>query len=211
LQDPFHKGWEPFYNSYLLKEKGNTALDIGAATGVWSLSLAHQFKTVHAYEPEKRCFNMLREKTKEVPNIICHQEAIMDFDGKTEFNEFDIIGHTVSPLVDRREYDWPVINQFEARTHRIDSLQMWDIDLIKIDVEGAEGRVLDGAKGVLRLQSPRMAIEVHGETRMAKTREVLKSCGYNNIKVLKTEGEPHFGTMYWIFSWKGDPSAYNGD
>jgi FkbM family methyltransferase len=50
-------------------------------------------------------------------------------------------------------------------------------DFVKIDVEGAEGALLAGARRLLREQRPRILIEVHGEPGREAWRE-LRDAGY---------------------------------
>lgn len=61
-------------------------------------------------------------------------------------------------------------------------------DIIKIDVEGAEGSVLEGAKDILRKYKPLILMEVHSIFNMFKICEILHPQGYK-ITLLKEEAD----------------------
>lgn len=59
-------------------------------------------------------------------------------------------------------------------------------DLIKIDVEGEEANVLDGARSILNLpQAPTLVIELHGETVGRAVAEILRSYGYRLMDLVE--------------------------
>lgn len=60
-------------------------------------------------------------------------------------------------------------------------------DLIKIDVEGAESGVLEGARMHLQQGRPILIIEIHGERQAAAVAEILDRCAYS---VRALTGEP---------------------
>src|SRR5439155_5376932 len=53
-----------------------------------------------------------------------------------------------------------------------------DPDLIKIDVEGAEVEVLQGAERVLAASRPRVYLAIHGDQQAARCRALLARHGY---------------------------------
>lgn len=63
----------------------------------------------------------------------------------------------------------------------VDSLELARLDLVKIDVEGAEADVLKGARETLTRLNPIIHIEVNkSDSNELKT--LLKECGYNHIR-----------------------------
>jgi len=55
---------------------------------------------------------------------------------------------------------------------------------VKMDVEGAEVAVLDGARRILREYHPRLLIELHGAESEAGCRERLQSAGYTSFRLI---------------------------
>ena len=50
--------------------------------------------------------------------------------------------------------------------------------LVKVDVEGAEGRVLEGARGMLASHYPKILLAAHGWRRFKECQQILGSYGY---------------------------------
>jgi hypothetical protein len=61
-------------------------------------------------------------------------------------------------------------------------------DIIKIDVEGAEGSVLEGAAGVLNSHKPLILLEIHSIYGMLRTCEILRAANYT-ITLMKEEAD----------------------
>ena len=59
----------------------------------------------------------------------------------------------------------------------VDRTTLDRIDVIKIDIEGAEERALRGATGVLERHSPKLLVEVHGR-RSVRSLDLLGAHGY---------------------------------
>jgi hypothetical protein len=52
-------------------------------------------------------------------------------------------------------------------------------DVIKMDVEGAEGDVLLGARSLIKQHGPTWFISLHGEEQKQKCRDILESFSYD--------------------------------
>jgi len=68
--------------------------------------------------------------------------------------------------------------------------------LVKIDVEGHEGHVLEGMHGILRSFSPRLLLEVHDRRAAEQCRRVLEATGYSLFDLVK-------GTRASLSDWEG--------
>lgn len=72
-------------------------------------------------------------------------------------------------------------------------------DFIKIDVEGGELAVLEGAQNTLRARKPQLFLEMHGETMSLKLKKVaeivtlLEELGYRDIRHVETGTKIHSG------------------
>ena len=60
--------------------------------------------------------------------------------------------------------------------------------LIKLDVEGAEVMVLNGAMSVLRSARPELFLEVHSSALLDECREILEGEGYRLISLDRDPG-----------------------
>lgn len=54
-------------------------------------------------------------------------------------------------------------------------------DFVKIDVEGNESKVLEGAKQVLKAGKTFFLIELHNQEQVQKVRKLLNIAGYDNF------------------------------
>jgi FkbM family methyltransferase len=151
---------------------GSTALDIGAHIGSHTLTLARLVGPtgrVYAFEPQKKVFRELvfNLRLNEISHAIPLRFAVSSESGILEMD----------PI---RGADGQVGigeggDKAEART--IDSFNFSNVSLIKIDVEGHQLPVLEGAERTLRANHPVIIIEIGREQRM-ETRHKLREYGY---------------------------------
>lgn len=126
----------------------HTAVDIGGHVGTWSWNLAHAFRQVHAFEPvtlHRECFV---KNTEGKTNITLHCEALGDREGSV--NIWTEQGSSGNSFV-KGSGDIPM------RT--LDSFYLDDVDLIKVDCEGFEEKVLRGAENTIRRCKPTIIVE----------------------------------------------------
>lgn len=142
-----------------LRPDSNT-IDIGAHLGHILreiLKAAPQGKHV-AIEPIPHLFQGLQKKFgNRVKVLDC---ALSDQQGTAEFNLF-VDKPALSGLKKRTDFGNQEVKTFTVKTERLDDLIPVDqkIDLIKIDVEGAEMIVLEGARGLLKRDRPIVLFE----------------------------------------------------
>jgi FkbM family methyltransferase len=135
-------------------------VDIGANIGYYTLIAARlvgKKGTVYAFEPEPSNYKLLCENIaiNGYANIVPIQKAVSNTSGKAKLYVDKAIGDvssfakdnvlTHSKNVDCLEVETITLDDFFERTVGDDR-----IDLMKIDVEGAEELVIDGAERVLR-------------------------------------------------------------
>lgn len=149
---------------------GDTYLDIGAHFGYFSLLAAHlvgEKGKVFAYEASKSTFGILEKNIAQYPNIKAFHNALSDKDETLTFFEFPILFSEYNSLdVTQFEHEkWykkfpPQRIEVAATTlSNLTSRQNMTPKIIKIDVEGAEYAVIEGAKGLLAEQSPMIVLE----------------------------------------------------
>lgn len=140
-------------------------IDIGAHKGE-VLDIMLQFApegTHHAFEPIPHMFSELKEKYSERKNIHIYDYALSNETGATTFN-YVISNPSYSGLV-KRKYDRENEEDttIEVRTELLDNVlpDTYKPDLIKIDVEGGELLVLEGAQKIIKEATPTIIFE-HG-------------------------------------------------
>lgn len=166
-------------------ERRGRALDIGAHVGLWSRDLVKIFRRVEAFEPcaeHRECL----EKNVIAENLTIHPWAVGEREGRIDLEHYPgRSGHT-----HRRE-------GHSIRMVRIDDLGFESVDYIKIDVEGFELEVIQGAEQTIREFQPRMCIEQkqqhhRSDQERFAARELLKSWGARELR--------HHGDD-WVLGW----------
>jgi FkbM family methyltransferase len=198
-----------FWNHIDVSEfgEGDQILDIGGHIGFHSMNFAKLVEgkgKVHVFEPNR--FNVDRIKInlsenptlKAVVNI--HDVALSNENrDDVEFTFSDCIDDETSsggfidgsfkPLADEVYAD----NSFQkekVRVRRLDDLVqeagIGSVKMMKIDVEGAEQYVIEGALNTLKTNKPKLLIEIHSVIAMLNVTQLLYPLGYK-IEVIQEE------------------------
>lgn len=133
-------------------------IDIGANYGSYTLlPMLDDTLTVHAFEPIPRVFMALTRNVllnNITNNVSLYPIALWNTDGKIMFNicESKIMVHTGGSAIDVNGKKKGT--KIEVETRKLDSYNFEQVDIIKIDVEGAELMVLQGAIETLERCKP---------------------------------------------------------
>ena len=138
-----------------LTEKLNPVIfDIGANHGELSSSFLKLFPSsiIHAFEPTPSCCESLLKIKRHNENFNFHEFAIGDKDEQKDFNFSNYT--TISSFLDLKENGDNKTNVKEINVRAIDSvaseLGIDHIDLLKIDTQGYDLKVLNGAQNMLK-------------------------------------------------------------
>lgn len=160
-------------------EKEDVVYDIGANVGVYTCAVASLGADVVAFEPNPAAREKLRHNSEANGfEATVLPIAVSDEDGTETFYVSSY--PEVSSLLRRKATvsGGSVVERTEAETRTVDSLSgsLPEPDHIKIDVEGAGGAVLRGAKETLGTAEPTVYFEPHGDCR--DERGLLEEVGY---------------------------------
>ena len=125
------------------------AIDVGAHIGLWSRELAQRFAYVHAFEPvaaHADCF----ERNVVAGNVKLHRMALGRDSGFVE-------AEVAAPGNSGTTYVYETNAGVPMRT--LDSFEFEDVDFLKIDVEGFELFVCEGAGLTLARCRPVVVLE----------------------------------------------------
>jgi FkbM family methyltransferase len=161
------KNKENNYNNAFLAQKhlinidNPIIFDVGAHIGTITLLYKRMYKnpTIYAFEPFKESFEELKKNTKNNPGIFPINMGLGDVEGKAKFysNEFaptnsllnseksggQIWGENILNTKEIVEINLTTIDKF-VKNNLISK-----IDILKLDVQGAENLVLKGAENTL--------------------------------------------------------------
>ncbi len=146
-------------------------IDIGANIGNHCNYFSRFGAIGWAFEPSGLNFELLKANA---PGFDCHQVALANFTGTAQFVTYEsCMGNSyLQGLFSNAIQPWgvgPGIELVEVRT--LDSFNIQEPTLVKIDVEGAELKVLQGATSTLEKYCPTVWIEIH-------TDETLEAAGF---------------------------------
>lgn len=143
-------------------KKGGTALDIGAYDGVTSLELARSghFDKVIAFEPFEENFRLLEQTAEshlgvapiEARKLAIGAERASIAQPKETVSSRSRINGDVS-------YSSGEVDMIEV--YPLDDLELDNVSLIKVDIEGFELDFLKGAEQTLRENRPHLAISAY--------------------------------------------------
>lgn len=140
-----------------IKPTGYRALDIGAHVGIWTRRMAVNFCRVIAFEPLSKHIECHIKNCEGLEHIELHQVALSNQEEKNYMVTKDN-NSGMSTLLDKT-FNKPLPKEL-VETRTLDSYNLPKIDFIKMDVEGWEEQVLEGATETILKYRPRMYIEI---------------------------------------------------
>jgi FkbM family methyltransferase len=171
-----------------------TIIDAGAATGMFTVAAAVRYPEarIHAFEPSPRQRILLARNVRLnrfVPRVTVWPLGLWDAEGTLAFRTHGSMSSFagVSML--------PAGLPFGERA-RVTTLDQWagamTVDLIKMDIEGAELEALAGARGVLARDHPDVLVQAYHPRDGARTLErcaaLLADLGYAPREVERHPG-----------------------
>lgn len=172
--------WEQFMHKYFIKfgDKNMNAIDIGANIGTHVVYLSNYFKTVYAFEPQKKVFEILNKNIKlnNITNVITYQNGLGNEDKIVKMrgysnNQPENIG---AINIDENGSGEEIV------VKTLDSFNLTNIKFIKMDVEGYEYFVLLGGKNTILQSKPIIIIELNytGSNYKENVLDFFKSINY---------------------------------
>ncbi|RPI15570.1 MAG: FkbM family methyltransferase [Ignavibacteriae bacterium] len=198
----------------LLQKNVKVFIDIGANTGFYALIAASFDKSmrVFAFEPIDSAFDIMKgnKEINKFDNLVVEKKAVSDFDGISKFN----LQKTSSPKIplgsslrtDMGDQEDMII--IDVPTIKLDSYfkdnKIDGLDILQIDTEGTEDKVLKGAENVLNKYRPLIICEVLSNLIEDKLHSVMDGRKYlyfyvEENKILQCEkivGDPYVVSNY---------------
>ncbi len=179
-----------------------TSIDIGTNNGQYLPYLLELSIGVYAYEPQKIFYKKLKEKFKN-KKIKLFYSAVSNKNGVTTLylpkylnKNLNFRGFLFTWASTENNYQkfkrkypkfFPIIKEIKVPTVSLDKTILPKIGFIKIDVEGGEYKVLQGAKKLIKNDRPNIIIEIeerHKQNSIKNTFKFLKKLKYAGFFVL---------------------------
>ena len=154
---------------------GNRAIDIGGNRGVYAYKLWQLNAIVEVFEPNPTCFHILDEWSANKPSVTIYPVGLSSVEGDASLHipiDEKGIEHDASASVENVDFEFSRDQLVPLKT--LDSYGFENVCFVKIDVEGHEYKVIEGAKNTISLSRPAMLIEIEQRHNGRSVHEVFK-------------------------------------
>jgi len=180
-------------------KRGDIVFDVGANRGEWSLHALEKTPSIQifAFEPIPEVFEILKMNFLSLSNVKTFAYALSNNLGKASFYHYlahsDMSGFYDRPIL--RSYCNPpqqISVTLETLDHFCSTQSIPMIDFLKIDTEGAEWKVLDGARNLLENHQIRAIQFEYGGcytdagTTLKQVVQLLTKNGYIVFRIIPT-------------------------
>jgi FkbM family methyltransferase len=200
------KIWEPYLHRIFEKyiNKDSVVLEAGCHIGTHSVKLSMLSKKLICFEPLKQSNILLKENLEKnkCDNTIVYDQALSDekttsYFGWVSFNNLGGAGLIDNPMGIPNGGNVSEESKYPIETITIDSLNLEELNFIKLDVEGYESKVINGGINTIGKFRPTITLESwanhSGLIDVNHTKEMFKNLLDLNYSV------QHIGGADWLF------------
>ena len=179
--------WEPFMHTIFEKyiTQDSIVLEGGCHIGTHTLKIASLCKHVHAFEPLPSSNKLLKYNliTNNINNVTVYSEGLSDNVGQTEYEWIakhnpGCAGLKNNPM--GKINNCHINNVIKVNLTTIDNLEVEKLDFIKLDVEGYESLVINGALNTIKKYKPIITLECWSSHKGTYCIEYTKNL-FNNL------------------------------
>jgi FkbM family methyltransferase len=195
-------GYEPDVSAWTVRAFANPAwlgdrrdvYDVGSYFGLMALLFARHADRVAAFEPSPANRNALEKNLALNPTLSCKIHVFpvavgdragsveMTFDGVQSTNQIKTDGVKLWSNAEDLPTTSTEMRPLDALLEESPSGGPWRPGFIKIDVEGAEGLVLAGARETLRRHRPSLLVETHNDEACAAVFDAFGAADYTVVR-----------------------------
>tara|TARA_B110000285_G_C14892309_1_gene499109 strand:- start:44 stop:787 length:744 start_codon:yes stop_codon:yes gene_type:complete len=174
-------------------DRNKDAVDIGVYRGIYSYKLSQEFNHVHSFEPNLLIFPFLKKNlTKIIKNISLYNYALSNLNGSTKLripirskaffksNYEELYRLGAASIHTNNTFD--KFHSMKVEKKKLDDIILdKKIGFIKIDVEGHEKEVIEGAKNIIKKNRPVLLVEIeerHSKNKVNDTINYINKFGY---------------------------------
>ena len=183
-------------DQYFIKEvklnKDEVFIDCGGYIGdTIDTFLVHcpEYRQIVSFEPDVKNYEKIKEKYGTNDKIMVINAGTYDKDGTVNFD------NTIGDLEGSIVGDEKTENTITIQVKSIDNLNLEKVTFIKMDVEGAELKSLQGAEKTIIRDNPKLAISIyHSNDDMIQIAEYI----HNLVPEYKLYVRHHMPCPYWV-------------
>ncbi len=179
-----------------LIKPGTDSIDVGVYRGVYSYEMSKYSQMVHSFEPNPVIFKDINKNLKKIiKNIVLYNFALSN-ENKTFNLKIPIRNPKVSKANYEEYYEMGKATihkkneiknceNFQIKSKKIDDFNFDnEISFIKIDVEGHELEVIEGASETIKRNKPKLLVEIeekHTQKKVIESINYINSFGYKSF------------------------------
>ncbi len=189
--------YEPYETKLILKQikKGDVVVDVGANIGYYTILLADKVGKngkVYAFEPDSTNFDILEKniKTNKLEKVVVVKAAVGSREGKLKLYK------SGKNYGDHKLYGDGKAKE-EVKIIKLDDFIKEKVNLIKIDTQGWEPEVIEGAKKIIEKWKPIMFLEYSPASYVT-----AKLDGKKMMEWLKMVYKKFFWIDEWLYIYK---------
>jgi FkbM family methyltransferase len=150
---------EKFLKKYITPKTGSCLVDAGAHVGLWASYVSQKGIKVYAFEPSPTAFHELNRRSKKDKNIQAFPVAL----GAANSTEklLAAASSLQGVIIHKKTSLLPGEKEIDVKVRTLDSFNLENVGVIKIDTEGYEVPILIGAEQTIQKNQPTLLIEVH--------------------------------------------------
>lgn len=197
-----------FYEKYSLRvQDGWTILDIGGGIGDFTVfaALKRPGSTVYAFEPTPQSFSLLQENLRlnQITNVRSYAEAVWSEKGTLAIDTtVGEPGQFISHQVEHASpQDGKVLVPSVSLAEIFDRFGLAQIDLMKMDCEGAEYPVLFHASGEVLSRIQRMVMEYHDNVTQYTHKDLERFLQAHGFQVQSFVNPVH-DYLGYLYAWR---------
>ena len=183
-----------FTVDYFCPGPRRVCLDVGANIGQTTIGFSPYFQKIISFEPNPPVYECLLKNIEEhnLKNVNTHRIGIGDVVEKRDFKYNHIKPGTSRFLENGEKAGGSAGRRTNIKIETLDNFlfKNTEVDLIKIDVEGYEEKVVTGAKNLLLNHKPTVVLEVrplHIETHKPRIDKFMRQIGYTCLYKRRTD------------------------
>jgi FkbM family methyltransferase len=171
---------------YNLCDKSLISIDVGAANGLYLAHMYNISRECYAFEPRKTALKNLETLFSDITNNIKFENvALSNFSGFTKMKVLKSNDRLSTIENDNLIERFGEVELSDVTVRRLDDYEFSEkVGFIKIDVEGHEESVLQGAINLLDRDHPSLLIEIeerHKPNSINNIRNILIKLGYKGF------------------------------
>lgn len=175
------KIWEPNVYEQLKRFAipKSTVIDVGGHMGTHTLPLSRFVGyegVVHVFEPQAKLFSelLINMHINDCSNIHFYRKALGNKRQAAEMSPFNAANEGNA---------WIDSGGDKVQMEKLDDLNVTNVSLIKIDVEGYEDKVIEGAIKTITEQNPVLIVEIWNDAQFQQKIRKILNLGYQAFKL----------------------------